>query len=287
VADTTPHRTDDPRTPATPPSGTVAAETDSPARRLLNPPPDPTASASVPEVVGRFRIGEELARGGMGVVYRASEPSIGRDVAVKVLHDQLRGDARAAARFVAEARITGQLQHPGVPPVFEVGELPDGSPYLAMKLIKGNTLADLLRARPDPSHERDRFVGVFEQVCQAVGYAHAHGVVHRDLKPGNVMVGAHGEVQVMDWGLAKILASRVSHDPGYAGNQDSAGDPGFNSNPGRDGNPGVDTPGPPGPDATTAGAVLGTPAYMPREQAIGAIDQIDPRTDVFGLGTNL
>src|SRR5208282_2431225 len=94
-----------------------------------------------------------------------------------------------------------------VPPVHDLGALPDGRPFLAMKLIKGHTLEVLLTSRPDPSHDRGRLVAVFEQVCQALAYAHTHGVIHRDLKPGNVMVGAFGEVQVMDWGLAKVLAT--------------------------------------------------------------------------------
>src|SRR5262249_40610903 len=122
-------------------------------------------------------------------------------------------DPRAVARFLAEARITGQLQHPGIPPVFEIGQLPDGSPYLAMKLIKGQTLEDLLKERPAPSHDRSRFVAIFEQIAQAVGYAHAHKVIHRDLKPLNLMVGAFGEVQVMDWGLANVLASGGGEQP--------------------------------------------------------------------------
>jgi tetratricopeptide (TPR) repeat protein len=274
MAETPPLEADGPRTPATPGSGTVAAGTDSPPR-LPHTPPDPqgsTTTASVPALVGRFRLGVELARGGMGVVYRAHEPSVGRDVAVKVLHDEFRGDDRMAARFVAEACITAQLQHPGIPPVFEVGQLPDGSPFLAMKLIKGYTLAELLRERPDPSHDRGRFVAVFEQVCQAVGYAHAHGVVHRDLKPHNVMVGAHGEVQVMDWGLAKVLAE--SGRPVALGPADSA----FGTDIRSDRDSAL---------KTRVGAVMGTPAFMPREQAIGAVDQIDQRSDVFGLGAIL
>jgi tetratricopeptide (TPR) repeat protein/tRNA A-37 threonylcarbamoyl transferase component Bud32 len=257
----------------TPGSGTIVGSNDSPPA-LLNTPPgpgDPTAAGSVPAAVGRFRVGEELARGGMGVVYRAEQPSVGRDVAVKVLHDHLRGDERMAARFVAEARITGQLQHPGVPPVHEVGELPDGRPFLAMKLIKGRTLADLLRARADPSADRGRFVAVFEQVCQAVGYAHSRGVIHRDLKPQNVMVGAFGEVQVMDWGLAKVLTDARTAELGP-----QASTLGTEIRSPRDAD-----------EATRAGSVMGTPAYMPREQAIGAVDQIDRRSDVFGLGAIL
>ncbi len=108
-------------------------------------------------------------------------------------------------RFLDEARITAQLQHPGIPPVFEVGRLADERPYLAMKLIKGRTLEDLLDERSEPASDRGHFLAVFQQICQAVGYAHSKHILHRDLKPANVMVGAFGEVQVMDWGLAKLV----------------------------------------------------------------------------------
>src|SRR6185436_16979646 len=149
---------------------------------------------------------EEIARGGMGAVHRAADTALGREVAVKVLLDKYAPGSGTARRFHDEARITGQLQHPNIPAVHDLGTLPDGRPFLAMKLIKGDTLEELLKARPDPATHRGRFVAVFEQVCQAMAYAHAHDVIHRDLKPANVMVGAFGEVQVMDWGLAKVLA---------------------------------------------------------------------------------
>ena len=129
------------------------------------------------------------------------------------MQERFAGRVGTARRFVDEARITGQLQHPGIPPVHDLGTLPDGRPFLAMKLIKGRTLDALLRDRPDPAADRGRFVAAFEQVCQAVGYAHAHRVIHRDLKPANVMVGAFGEVQVMDWGLAKVLADGPARAP--------------------------------------------------------------------------
>ncbi len=167
------------------------------------------ADALAPPVsAGRYELGGEIARGGMGVVYRATDTAFAREVAVKVLLDKFGAGSGAARRFADEARITGQLQHPAIPPVHDVGTLPDGRPFLAMKLIKGDSLDDLLKARPDPSAERGRFVAAFEQVCQAVAYAHAHQVIHRDLKPANVMVGNFGEVQVMDWGLAKVLGTR-------------------------------------------------------------------------------
>ena len=149
--------------------------------------------------------------------------------------------------------------------------LPDARPFLAMKLIKGQTLEHLLLARPEPSAERGRFVAVFEQVCQAMAYAHAHGVLHRDLKPANVMVGAFGEVQVMDWGLAKVLASQERERPEADPDQTSGGTKVVSLR---------DSDG----SFTQAGSVLGTPAFMPPEQAVGAVGKVDQRSDVFGLG---
>src|SRR5262245_33535204 len=120
-----------------------------------------------------------LGQGGMGVVYRARDVALDRDVAVKILHSRYGPGSAPAARFLDEARITGQLQHPAIPPVHALGTLPDGRPFLAMKLIKGETLDKLLAAHANPAEDRGRFVAIFEQVCQAVGYAHAHGVIHR------------------------------------------------------------------------------------------------------------
>jgi tetratricopeptide (TPR) repeat protein len=195
-------------------------------------------------------------------------------VAVKLLRGCFSLDSTTAGRFVQEARITAQLQHPGIPPIHEVGKLEDGRPFLAMKLVKGRTLDDLLNKRPTPSTERSRFLAVFEQVCQAVGYAHAHSVIHRDLKPANVMVGAFGEVQVMDWGVAKVIA-REGRESSVL-NTDS--DPVLVTEilSTREGGP-----------ETESGSLIGTPAFMPPEQAIGAISQIDDRSDVFGLGAIL
>jgi serine/threonine protein kinase len=204
----------------------------------------------------------EVGRGGMGVVYRARDQRLNRDVAVKVLQERYPAGSAAARRFQVEARVTGQLQHPGIPPVHEVGTLPDGRPFLAMKLIKGTTLDSLLAAG---TAGRGSLLATFEQVCQAVAYSHEHGVVHRDLKPHNVMVGKFGEVQVMDWGLAKF---RAQPEDGTAEDDTSTLlDPGQGDGP-----------------KTRAGAVMGTPAYMPPEQAIGAVELIDERADVFGLG---
>ncbi len=254
-----------PAEPPRPPGdyGTLAQPTESirPHPPAAEPDPDRPAPPG-------FELREGVGRGGMGVVYRARDLALDRDVAVKVLHPDSPAGGPAARRFVAEAKVTAGLQHPGIPPVYHVGTLPDGRPFLAMKLIKGQTLDALLKTGPT----RDRLVGVFEDVCQAVGYAHSKGVIHRDLKPQNVMVGAFGQVQVMDWGLSKRLASRESERP-EADPEPSAG------------RRTAFFPAPhDSPDATRAGAVLGTPAFMAPEQARGATDGLDARTDVFGLG---
>src|SRR5262245_28642642 len=132
------------------------------------------ARASPSLAAGRYILGEKIACGGMGAVYRATDTALGREVAVKVLLDKYAPDSGTARRFHAEARITGQLQHPNIPAVHDLGTLPDGRPFLAMKLIKGQTLDELLKGRADLAADRGRFVAVFEQVCQAIAYAHAH-----------------------------------------------------------------------------------------------------------------
>ena len=153
----------------------------------------------------RYQLFGEIARGGMGAVLKGRDPDLGRDLAVKVLLEGHRDKPDLLRRFVEEAQIGGQLQHPGIVPVYELGTFADSRPYFTMKLVKGRTLSALLHERPNPQDDLHHFVGVFEQVCQTMAYAHARGVIHRDLKPTNVMVGGFGEVQVMDWGLAKVL----------------------------------------------------------------------------------
>ena len=237
-----------------------------------------------PQSAGPFELRETVGHGGMGVVFRAWDARLERDVAVKLLHGRAAGDTAATARFRYEARVTARLAHPGVPPVHDVGELPDGRPYLAMKLVEGRTLHELLTARPDPSHDRGRLVTVFEMVCQAVAFAHSRNILHRDLKPANVMVGAFGEVQVMDWGLAKDLtappaeARDASSPLPVAGPHDDAETLAFWTAEGR-------TPVAGDSDGTRAGLVLGTPGYMAPEQARG--EPADRRSDVFGLGAVL
>ena len=253
-----------------PPSGADPTAT-------LGYPPGAGQPVAPPVSSGRYILGEELARGGMGVIYRARDMSLGREVAVKVLQDKLALDSGTAYRFAAETRITAQLQHPGIPSVHDSGTLPDGRPFLAMKLIKGHTLEELLRRRSDPAADRGRFMAVFEQVCQAVAYAHAHRVIHRDLKPANIMVGGFGEVQVMDWGLAKVLTDV----PGCVSDEAAAAETVAGTI--IRGSETHDADG----SQTQAGSVLGTLAYMPPEQAGGEIAVVDRRSDVFGLGALL
>jgi serine/threonine protein kinase len=225
--------------------------------------------------LGRYQVHGEIARGGMGAILRGRDVDLGRELAIKVLLESHRGDSEVVRWFIEEAQIGGQLQHPGIAPVYELGAFPDRRPYFAMKLIKGRTLASLLRERTSPAEDLPRFLAIFEQICQTMAYAHARGVIHRDLKPSNVMVGSFGEVQVMDWGLAKVLP--------IGGIADEAAPQAVNETiitTVRSGSAGSGS-------ESQAGSVLGTPSYMAPEQARGEVDKIDERADVFGLGAVL
>ena len=210
------------------------------------------------QMAGRYQIQGEIARGGMGALFRVRDPEIDRILAVKILLPEARAIPDAERRFLQEARITGRLQHPGIPPVHELGRLENDVPFFAMKLIEGKTLTELIRQQ-NFTNTDPRWVGVFEQICRTLAYAHSQGIIHRDLKPSNVMVGAFGEVQVMDWGLAKSTCfpkeTRASTLV-----DDCLG------------------------EMSQAGSVIGTPAYMAPEQARGETDGLDERCDVFGLG---
>jgi serine/threonine-protein kinase len=233
----------------------------------------------------RYRVLGEIARGGMGVILRVHDGSFDRPLAIKVL--LTRPGAGAERRFLDEARVSGQLQHPGIPPVHELGRLDDGRPFFSMKLIEGNTLADLLRRRSSPSSELPRFLKVFEQVAQTLAYAHSQRVIHRDLKPLNIMVGAFGEVQVMDWGVAKrLLRESALCEASSTGAPETAGD---HSAPSADTVPANTGTRDAGADdsQTQAGEVLGTISYMAPEQARGEVASLDERCDVFGLGAIL
>ena len=228
---------------------------------------------SQPVSAHRYSFTEEIARGGMGVVLRGRDEDLGREIAIKVMLERYRGQNEYLQRFIEEVQITAQLQHPGIPPVYELGLFTDGRPYFSMKLVRGVTMAQLM-VRTNPTQLQSRLLKIFEQICQTMAYAHARGVIHRDLKPHNVMVGKFGEVQVMDWGLAKrllkdegrLLKDQV-HDAARVGASSLIDDHRSSE--------------------TRAGTILGTPAYMPPEQARGDIDRLDERSDVFGLGAIL
>ncbi len=229
---------------------------------------------SLPMSAGRYEITRELARGGMGEAFQGVDPYIGREVAVKVLLADHCEDDHLTRRFIEEAQIGGQLQHPSILPVYDLGRLEDNRPFFAMKLVRGRTLRDLIKESTDLERDLPRFLSIFEQTCQAMAYAHARGVIHRDLKPSNVMVGAFGEVQVMDWGLAKVVGARSESDSPSSSRTGEDSDV-------RTLRSDSDL------DASTAGSVIGTPAYMAPEQAQGDVNKLDARVDVFGLGAIL
>jgi serine/threonine protein kinase len=195
--------------------------------RISSDAADPRAHGvwlGVPHEVGRFRVLSELARGGMGIVLRAYDADLDREVAIKLMGSD------ECNPFSQEARVASQLRHPGIIPVYEAGTLPDGRAYFVMPLVAGENLASLLGKRRESSETHSHWLRIFEQICRSVAYAHRNGVVHRDLKPGNVMVGEDGSAIVMDWGVSTKVGS----------------------------------------DSRQGCWIFGTPAYMPPEQAIGS-----------------
>lgn len=225
-------------------------------------PPDPpdVPELPAPDDADATTIGQ----GAFGRVLLVRDPVLDRDVALKELRPQAgSADATGAvfrspeleARFIREARLTAGLEHPGIVPVHTLARRPDGSLYYTMRPVRGHTLAEVLRAAPTLAARLD-LLDAFVDVCQAVAYAHSRGVLHRDLKPQNVMVGAFGETVLLDWGVATTVAVGGGPDEG-------------------------------GLDATRAGTVVGTPGYLAPEQARGEIDHLDERTDVWGLGAIL
>jgi serine/threonine-protein kinase len=234
----------------------------------------PSTIAYVPAASERYTLTRLHATGGIGRVWLARDASLGRDVALKELRRERAAHPAVVARFLREAQVTGQLEHPGVVPVYEVGRRPDDQPFYTMRFVRGRTLAEAVaayhgrrgRGAAGPLELRE-LLTAFVGVCQAVAYAHSRGVLHRDLKPQNVVLGDYGEVIVLDWGLAKVTG-------------ESEGEPAADRAP-------VALAGEGSREETVAGQVLGTPAYMAPEQAEGRLDLLDARTDVYGLGAVL
>jgi eukaryotic-like serine/threonine-protein kinase len=235
----------------------VSPLTDAAIRRLQE-------AADAPDLSGtKYELIEHIGQGGMGTVYRVRDRELGREVALKAIRLP-EASPDIAARMLREARTLARLEHPGIVPIHDVGRLPDGRTFYAMKLVRGAPLDAL---SPSPLADRLRIV---ERISEAVAFAHAHGIIHRDLKPQNVMVGPFGEVLVMDWGVAKLIADAGS-SLGSDGAEIVTDDDVLGATSPRTGH----------------GVVLGTPGYMAPEQAAGDAALVDARVDVYSLGAIL
>ncbi len=247
---------------------------------MTTPTPDPKlldALRSRGPASSRYRLQDEVARGGMGIVLRVWDEDLRRQLAMKVMLDGEHAPAQLA-RFLDEAQVTGQLDHPGIVPVHELGIDAQGRVFFTMKLVKGMTLAHAFAkaAAGADGWNQTRALSVVLRVCEAMAFAHDKGVIHRDLKPANVMVGKFGETYVMDWGLARVLADperkdiRLRPDASVVRTERT--------------DPNVDTP-----DSllTMDGDLVGTPAYMPPEQAQGDLARVGPQSDVYAVGAIL
>jgi PAS domain S-box-containing protein len=223
----------------------------------------------------RYQLTRLHACGGIGRVWLAHDRAIGREIALKELRPEHAHDGVLRARFLREAKITGQLEHPGIAPVYELARRPDTlQPFYAMRFVKGRTLSEVCReyhvGRAAGQADSLQFLTMLNAlviVCNTIAYAHSRGVIHRDLKGQNVVLGNFGEVVVLDWGLAKVIGAGEEERLDMAVHLDHQ-EPGDS-------------------ELTVAGQTLGTPAYMAPEQAAGSLDQINVQTDVYGLGAIL
>jgi len=228
---------------------------------------------------GRFQVLRLHAEGGLGEVYVARDEEVHREVALKQIKSEYAGDRQSRARFLVEAEITGGLEHPGIVPVYGLGTYDDGRPFYAMRFIRGDSLKGAIaRFHADQAMHRDagmrtlalqKLLRRFLDVCNAISYAHSRGVLHRDLKPGNIMLGDYGETLVVDWGLAKAVGRHL--EPAAP----AGAEPTLRPESGSDVQP------------TVMGLRLGTPAYMPPEQAAGRLGELGAPSDVYSLGATL
>lgn len=231
---------------------------------------DPDAEIPLLATGQRYEAKTTLGEGGMGEVRLCRDRVIGREVALKAVLPSHAGRAEVRERFVREARVQGQLEHPAIVPVYDFGIDPEGRPFFTMKRVRGVTVERVLDAlrRGDAATARlyttHKLLAAFVQVCLAIDFAHERGVLHRDLKPANVMLGGHGEVYVLDWGVAKVRSASRSFDSASMVAAVAASEADGGSAP------------------TAVGAVLGTPGYMAPEQLRG--EEVDARTDVYALG---
>lgn len=234
-----------------------------------------------PDNAQRFQAIREVSRGGIGRIEAALDPIIGRRVAIKTLREELKEEEQVALQFGAEAQITGQLEHPNVVPIYDLGEDENGQ-FIVMKLIEGKCFGDLIKeeaAHGDQPAALQRLIRIVLRLCDALSYAHSRGVIHCDVKPDNVMVGDHGQVYLMDWGAALLLARRglrLEDEPAEI--HDAEVHPVATWLESSDSFIRLSA------TACESNALNGTPAYMAPEQLLGQTKNVDPRTDVFGLG---